>query len=129
MKKHAVLFWVIILYFWLFIFAQMSIAETFQWNYNRFHFDKITGFRLYMGTTETNLPTLVADIPKSAVSVVSELPILVKESFDASPGTKYATSGGGFLGMGRVDQKHENFGKWRRFHGDFGCRRRRRKRL
>lgn len=95
MKRHAVLIWITLLYFWLLIFAQISKAETFQWSFNRYHFNQITGFRLYMGTAETALTTLVADIKKANVAVKSELPILVEEHFDAAPGTKYATSGAG----------------------------------
>lgn len=84
------------------VFIALAIAltasaneETFQWSYNRAFFDKADGFRLYMGNTKETLTTLVADIPKSSVLIVSELPIIVEEHFDTNPGTKYATSGGG----------------------------------
>jgi hypothetical protein len=76
------------------IFLLVSYTEakqvTIGWNYNRYFFDnKADGFKIYMGTTEGNYPTLIANIPKSQAIVHSEKPILLKETFDSDPGSKY----------------------------------------
>lgn len=99
MKKHAVIFWLIILYFWLFVFGQMSkahaVEKTFAWGYNKYyHASVVNGYRLYMGITPDAVNQLVADIPKASAIVSRETPILMEEHFNTDPGTKYTTTGG-----------------------------------
>lgn len=75
----------------LLIFSSVAQAEvkTFGMRYNRFYFDTIQGLRLYMGDSPENIKTLVADIKKADITVYSERPFLIKETFDTDPGTKY----------------------------------------
>jgi hypothetical protein len=78
----------------LFTTSFVKIVEakqlTVAWDYNRFFLDKmVDGFKIYMGTSEGSYPTLIANIPKSQAIVHSEKPILLQETFDDAPGTKY----------------------------------------
>lgn len=73
----------------LYLLTTTSFAETILWNYNKYYYNKLTGFKLYSGTEEGNYPTLVTTIQKSDIVIVSEQPILLEEHFNTDPGSKY----------------------------------------
>jgi len=79
----------------IFCFANVARgATTFGWPYQQFHHETITGYRLYKGSSPDAVNTLVADIPKSSVTVVHQQPYLLVETFDTDPGSKYPLTKG-----------------------------------
>jgi len=66
---------------------------TLAWRYNRYFFNQLVGFKLFMSKGAGLPATLIADIPKASVTIAEEAPILVEEHFDAAPGNKYEVTG------------------------------------
>lgn len=61
---------------------------TFAWNFNKEFLEMTDGFKIYSGDT------LIKDIPKSEVEVFKESPVLLNETFDSDPGSKYNVTEG-----------------------------------
>lgn len=70
------------------------VTKKFRWDYDRFWLNKVQGFRLYVGTSESEVNQLVADIPANSVDVISETPIILAEDFNTDTSSKYETTGG-----------------------------------
>jgi hypothetical protein len=90
MKKIAILLIVL-----AGIFNTPVAAEelTLAWRYNRYFFNQLVGFKLFMSKGAGLPATLIADIPKANVTITDEKPILLKEHFDVAPGNKYEVTG------------------------------------
>lgn len=94
---YMAIFGAIILCLLILIFGVTTVARgatTFGWPYQKFHHETITGYRLYKGSSPDAVNTLVADIPKSSVTVVHQQPYLLVETFDTDPGSKYPLTQG-----------------------------------
>lgn len=78
------------------VFNTPAAAEelTIAWDYNRYYFDKLVGFKLYKAKGAGLPATLIADIAKANVTITAEKPILLEEHFDTDPGAKYPLSEG-----------------------------------
>lgn len=62
---------------------------TLAWAYNRYFFNQLVGFKLFMAKGAGLPATLIADVPKASVTITKEKPILLEEHFNTDPGTKY----------------------------------------
>ena len=80
----------------LILTATWATAEPHKinFNYNRVFFDEITGVRIYKGGTAETATVKIADIPRAQLTVISENPVLLHETFDSDPGTKYPLASG-----------------------------------
>ena len=76
-----------------FIPLQVAAIEL-HWNYNRFYHDKIFGYRIYMGTSADKIDQRIDNLSKSELTIVKEQPILLQETFDENPGSKYTVTKG-----------------------------------
>lgn len=91
MKKIVML---VVLSFAAVLLPLRAAAIELHWDYNRFYHDQILGYRIYMGTSPDKIDQKIADLPKSNLTIVKELPILIEEHFDQDPGSKYPLQSG-----------------------------------